>query len=163
MADELPQPGDAHDEEQLEDDDEVPPGLGLDDPGRIPPVLDEIVDGEEEEDDVGGLQGQDDAVEVDELRGVEESRPLARGLVGLLQVFAPRFAEEALTGPHVRPRHLTRPELVQQPHHHAEHQGHPLGVHRVEEQLPAARLGARHGQHRAELEENVGRHGVDPE
>ena len=35
VADELPQPGDAHDEEQLEDDDEVPLGLGLDDPAEF--------------------------------------------------------------------------------------------------------------------------------
>ena len=152
-----------HDEEQFEDDDKVPLGLCLDDARRVPPVLDQIVDGQQEEDDVGRLQCQHDAVEVDELRGVEESHPLARGLVGLLQMFPPGFAQEALAGPHVRPRDLTGAEPVQQPDHQAQHQGHPLGVHRVEEQLPAARLGARHREHRAELEENVCRHGVDPE
>ena len=152
-----------HDEEQFEDDDEVSLGLRLDDPGRVSPVLDQIVDSQQEEDDVGCLEGEDDAVEVEELRGVEEGCPLARGLVPLLQVFPPGFAQEALAGAHVRPGDLTGAELVKEPHHQAQQQGHPLGVQRVEEQLPAAPLGARHREHRAELEENVGGHGVDPE
>lgn len=152
-----------HNEEKFEYNDKVSLRLGLDDPCRVSPVLHEVVDCQQEEDHVGCLQGEDDAVEVDELRRGKESCPLSPGLVVLLKLFPPRLANEALTGPHVRPSKLARAELVNEPHHQAQHQGHPLGVQRVQEQLEAALLRAGHREHWAELEEDVGRHGVDPE
>ena len=38
-----------------------------------------------------------------------------------------------------------------------------LSVHEVKKQLESAVLRARHGEHGAELEEDIGCHGVDPE
>ena len=136
-----------HNEEKFEYNDKVSLRLGLDDPCRVSPVLHEVVDCQQEEDHVGCLQGEDDAVEVDELRRGEESCPLSPGLVVLLKLFPPGLANEALTGPHVRPSELAGAELVNEPHHQAQHQGHPLGVQRVQEQLEAALLRAGHREH----------------
>ena len=100
------------------------------------PMFDETVDGEAEEDEVEYLQHQDNAVLVDELRGLEEVRP---GSLADHPLGVPCVAQVAVSGAHVGEDPVTGPVLVHQVHADHHQQGGALLSdplhHGTEEQL----------------------------
>ena len=67
-------------------------------------MIQKVVHSQQEEENIGGLEDNQDAVEVDELWAGEEHSPLhAIGVirVGSFPLVTPRRSQEALSNPHV--------------------------------------------------------------
>ena len=81
---------------------------------------------QQEEDDVGDMEGQDDAVEVDELRCCKECCPLSPGLIVLSPLLTPWSSKEALCNAHVGQGYVTWTKLFNDCNNDAKNQWHTL-------------------------------------
>ena len=115
-----------HDKEELDNNHEVPLCLGSNNPCGIAPVLHKIIDRQQEEEDIGRLEGDNNAVKINKLRAGEECSPLAPRLVVGRPLVSPGVAKETLGHAHVGPRNVARAKLLDEGHHSAEEKRHPL-------------------------------------
>ena len=122
-----------HYEKQFDDNNKVSLCFRLDKSSGCPPVLHQTVHGQQEEDDVGGLEGDQHAVEVHELRGGEEGGPLAPGVVVARPLLAPRLAQEALGYAHVRPSYVAGTKLFNQSNNDAKNEWHTLQLRKKDD------------------------------
>ena len=117
-----------HYEKQFDDNDKVSLCFRFYQCCRCPPVLHQVVDGQQKEDDVGRLQQDQDAVEVHELRRGEEGGPVTPGLVVTCPLLSPGFAQETLSDPHIRSSDVAGSKLFNQSNNDAENKWHTLEV-----------------------------------
>ena len=99
-----------HNEEQFENNEKVSPCFTLDHSSSIPPVIHQVVDSQEEEENIGCLESNQDAVEVEKLWAGEKSIPLHSICfirIGSFPLITPRRSQKALRNPHVRQGQLT--------------------------------------------------------
>ena len=170
-----------HNKEQFQNNKKVSPCLTFYDSGSISPVIQKVVHSQQEEENIGGLEDNQDAVEVDELWAGEEHSPLhAIGVIGIgsLPLVTPRRSQEALSNPHAGQSEVTGSKTIHQSNGNADEERKALKMHNNRDELNELnynlciqsvqnefdfliiKTGWLHG---CELEEDVGSHGIDPE